>query len=798
MMQVSIDCVSNVTCGGQELLKDWTRQTYRLSGGGCGMLLAALVCAGATTNPLGAASEPRTGAQDIIQQLLDVDPKFRTRDWIAQQEERNQTASPEMRWLPGEPPPAAAPAEIHLGFWKWLSETREDDERDAARRAVRPSEEVRRLLLDVCVERGRSPRGLVWYFPTDPESVRRVERLHATMAHEEDPDRDMEEWLLLHSESMWPQLVEAVEHTEFNWQGTEWRTRLEAFASRDWKRAENTLRRFARGKEPQVAAVALAALYRRACGIGDGPEAARLRETMLRIVEDSRGSAYARDCLCRTLFATEWAGCEPAFARLFSDRTLTPLFEPPEEGWGRRCPLEEVARANPEKWIPVVTRLLGSGDATIRRNAAWCLVGVGGERGRADAARPLLAWLGGAGGFGEEEDREIRHAVLDLLSVADLPESVPALTEVMKKEDVEVVRRAARAAARQRDHAVIPALHAALGRLCDPETVREIGAALLACGCPEREIVARLRTCFASSHERNAWADAVGPKLAERLNAAWVLSMFVKEPRLDVGLMRDALCARGGTVREFSAELLETAARGGMVGAFAAIMAGDAAIVRGYLESQDVDTAMMAFACARVARRELPLPVVERILKGTDQRRAAAACGYLIDNDGADARRIVRAHGTGRGRIVGYDGGLEEHLGVIERKFVEGMGASNGAIEVYALVCVDSDAMSVLVARVYAGHVTTDGSPECYAGYLEGETRLLPPERLSRFRAFAEERRVDELAPLIKQVFDAPEYVYLHLTREGGVRVYMQDPSCADVCGSTHNLLRWEFLRLVL
>ena len=43
-------------------------------------------------------------------------------------------------------------------------------------------------------------------------------------------------------------------------------------------------------------------------------------------------------------------------------------------------------------------------------------------------------------------------------------------------------------------------------------------------------------------------------------------------------------------------------------------------------------------------------------------------------------------------------------------------------------------------------------------------------------RALLSANRIDSLAPLITDVFDGMQYEYVHLTKEGGCRVFMNNP----------------------
>src|SRR5262249_16012244 len=77
------------------------------------------------------------------------------------------------------------------------------------------------------------------------------------------------------------------------------------------------------------------------------------------------------------------------------------------------------------------------------------------------------------------------------------------------------------------------------------------------------------------------------------------------------------------------------------------------------------------------------------------------------------------------------------------------------------------------------------------------QRRALGEDELQDLKAFIAGNRVDDLAPLNTMVFDGMQYEYAHLTRDGGRRVFMNNPGLDNTGGSVYDLLVERFRGLV-
>ena len=87
--------------------------------------------------------------------------------------------------------------------------------------------------------------------------------------------------------------------------------------------------------------------------------------------------------------SVDWPGRDEWYLPLFSDATLQEL----HSDSSIMTPLCEPVKADPDKWIPVVTRLVGGKNRTAHDNAVNCLIQFHLEDARKDALRPLIPWL---------------------------------------------------------------------------------------------------------------------------------------------------------------------------------------------------------------------------------------------------------------------------------------------------------------------------------------------------------------------------------------------------------------------
>ena len=156
---------------------------------------------------------------------------------------------------------------------------------------------------------------------------------------------------------------------------------LLALVRLDWSRAEPILQAHAAGDEPRRAAEARSILFEHAVKNKDADKATLLQKQLQAAVADKRALPEVRDIACRGLMSVDWPGRDEWYLSLFSDATLQELHN---DVYVMR-PLSEPVKADPDKWIPVVTKLVGGKNRAAHDNAVACLIQFHLEDARKDA-----------------------------------------------------------------------------------------------------------------------------------------------------------------------------------------------------------------------------------------------------------------------------------------------------------------------------------------------------------------------------------------------------------------------------
>lgn len=262
-----------------------------------------------------------------------------------------------------------------------------------------------------------------------------------------------------------------------------------------------------------------------------------------------------------------------------------------------------------------------------------------------------------------------------------------------------------------------------------------------------------------------------------------------------------AFAARAERVRrDAAAELRALVSEGGVRGATAAGLLGEAAACDAMLTRGEAPQQLALLVAARLARTPLTLTAVEPLLNSPHLRVALAADQYLAANDSPEARHILLARHAGRARVLGgrFDTDIDFGEGAIdpfaddEERLRADVLAADGPAEVFALLRASGEPGAIVV-RVRPGradHLTVE--------FENGRSlvRDLTAAESAELRAFVADRRVDDLARLETGTIDGDHYQYVHVTRAGGRRVNMNNPGTGDSALTTYDRLVRLFARL--
>lgn len=215
------------------------------------------------------------------------------------------------------------------------------------------------------------------------------------------------------------------------------------------------------------------------------------------------------------------------------------------------------------------------------------------------------------------------------------------------------------------------------------------------------------------------------------------------------------------------------------------------------LETGSPEAGASLLASARIVREPLLLDKVIPLLHSSNPALAAAAAAYLETEDSHQARESVLSLHPGEARILGarerYDPGHSTFASFdkLESQLRDEVLHASPDTQIYALLS--------------AGYWGSAGQIIVYVSKNKTELRLVSREgelsgkplagNMAQLLQFIDTHNVDDLGPLNLAVADGMQYEYIHLTRDGGRRVFMNNPGIGDSGGSTYDLLRSAFLK---
>ncbi len=719
-------------------------------------------------------------------------------------------------------PPDNAPLEDLVDYWeRWAS----------AGHFHHPSETVEQRLLEACLEEPeRLPPFLSLFSGTETTAARLKELYdvkHGDESHEYWRDA-VQKWLVFNSKYFLADLLALVGKVKDKekYGSVENGDALSALARVDWETAEPVLNRLVAQGQARTRALALTLLYRHAVEEKNVGDEDRYRSALKVIAEDRNAPAHARNYAIEALSLAEWSGRDEWYLSLFYDETL---LDPSDGNYGF-SPLTSLFVRDPDKWIPVMSRLVEGKDQTARSAAATCLIVFQNEKARKDALQPLLPWLSNPAWAMDK--RGHRLSLIQSLDNVDLPESVPGLIWAVEHDDSEfsLVRSyGAQALARYRDLRAAPVLKKALA--IEKEESRRgliIQGLLASGGLTEAEQLEALETYAArlttvegraSVEYRNDRHDplpvplSIGSYLSRastvELSASLVRSVLARPDKLqktDPLLARSLLeIAHKWRGRQIDLDLIARIGAGtanpqtiaeaierrkelseslkpevqaligieGLPQGVAAVLLEDSALAQSLLASGSQLAQAAVLVCARLTSMSLPVEAVGSLMKSRDQLLAEAAERYLLAEDSREARELLWARHPGQAFITGWRENIElsggdnfDDIGKIEEKLKAELFKENPPLEIYALVA-NVESYSYIV-RVYQNRAVYSRS-EDPSRYLE---RAISKEELSTFKSMIR-NNVEDLGPQIDFCHHhclASEF--LVLTKEKGRRVF--------------------------
>ncbi len=447
-----------------------------------------------------------------IRELLKIDP-------LAPGQEAANHSDDEKSEAEAKPPADDAPIVDLIAYWT-------DRNGDTDLNAPKPSDSVRRRLLEVIEDRPEMAVSLVVFAPETSDSHDRLYKL----LEEETEDEGywkyfLKDWLKNNSSYFREELIEEVRNMGLQ-------NQLRSLARLDWETAKPILENLAIAGNPQSSLVAISLLYDRAMQGSDTTLTEKYRGLLKAIVGNRGYPNIARQTALSSLMTAEWNGQEDWVVSLFADPTLNNLSqnesrtnaksrEEPEakvekkiqrkvrgeEGQTNYGPLSLGLDLKMEKWFSVVTNLVGHSDPTVHKSAVKNIVrflsmdSIDKEKKKHAVAQKLIPWLTDPG-WAEPEDRT---SFLQSLDDLQTPELISGLVWVLDHdEDTDNRALAAKALIRYRDPRAIPALRRALEKEGEERNRAYIVTALIECGgVSDDEIVAAVEACARDAVSRS-------------------------------------------------------------------------------------------------------------------------------------------------------------------------------------------------------------------------------------------------------------------------------------------------------
>jgi hypothetical protein len=617
---------------------------------------------------------------------------------------------------------------------------------------------------------------------------------------------------------------------------------LERLTTVDWPLAEPLLSQFSAAGQPRTALLAKTLLYRHAISVNDDAGAKRMRAELQTVVADRKALGYSRATALEALLDTEWPSRDDWYLSLFHDPTLRKL----RDGYQGFSTLTEPVRNAPDHWIPIMTRLVSNPDRAVHDNAVESLIQFQLRGGRRDALEPLLPWLFNPKWSSARDRLRLIQTVPDL----DMKEAVPGLISVVGEEKADEYERsyAAESLAHFRDPRAVPALRVALSREKGSDHRRRIIQGLIACGGVAPEEAAAGVEQFAqftlTSEGQEKWGKAAysleptdlpaeialggylaqqGPEddraaellvkridelrgsnraLADRLQkltSAWksttadrAVLRHLREGSVTATDLASALDRRESMQKTVAPELKELESLTGFPSGIAAVLGADHEKELAILASSDLEAIEGLLAAARLVRDKLPIAKVDALTTLANPLISKAVEEFLITDDTPEARTLVLARHKGEAMILGarmdYDPGhysfrdfdaLEDQL---KEEIVDGPPGD----ESFALFSSGYWGNNgQIVLRVLKGAAELMYIND-HARYL---IRTLTAQEWSSLRAWLDQNQIDDLGPLNMAADDGIQYEFLHLNRNGGRRIFLNNPGISDSGGSVYSQL---------
>lgn len=547
--------------------------------------------------------------------------------------------------------------------------------------------------------------------PLEKEVAERIKRLYDMKQTSEDVSdywrNEVKEWLKFKSDfyidEVFDEAQKAKDHAKYA--SVNYSNQLKALAKYDWESAQQLLGKLERDEaNPGTAVLAKRLFYERAIQEKNEADAEKYRSELKSIIEDKKASGKARDAAFDALTENAaWQGFDDWYISLLADETLLELSVSENSV---NTPLISVTDKNPDKWIPILTKLVGNKNPNVHNAAVGGLLEIVKDKANRDAAVPLLPWLTNPAWAKDTGDD--RSSFIQKLDKIDLPESIPGLLWILETDE-DLRDSTISALTKYKDQQAIPLMKRVLFETPDEQTRQYYTNALFALeGFSDAEMLEAIqfyveailtpegygkveerdetddekplplqisigkflarqktpaenfvRAFFEHLREFQKTKPAVAKKLLEISNEwhgeavdAEILRR-VADARADSDTILTVLARRRELRENSPLETSQLTAKSGLPRAVGACVLEDESQAAGLASRDEPETQIAILACARMIRLKLPVREVGTLLDSPDKLLALAAERYLESEDSREARDLVLAKHKGEALILG-------------------------------------------------------------------------------------------------------------------------------------------------
>ena len=603
-------------------------------------------------------------------------------------------------------PPDDAPIEDLVDYWDRWAENYSTEQ---------PSEAVKKRLLEACVSDPQLFGRFLSFLPDADSTPAKVKNAYdkaiADRLFDQDWHEKVKKWLVFNSTYFLDELLALAQRAKDNDKDgdVDREDAITALANVSWTNAVPLLRGLMTTGQPRSTALALSLFYEHAIKEKDTGAEERYRRDLQTIASNRAQPGYARNLAVESLSLSEWSGRDEWYLSLFQDETL---LESTDSEYSS-SPLSTLFDSEPEKWIPIMTRLIESKDINVKTAAAVCLLGVDDGEIAKNALTPLLPWLTTPTWANDSSNYRMR--LVQRLESVKIPESVPGLISLIETEPTEadsVYTRgfAAISLASYQDPRAVPVLKKALAKERDESQRFRLMKALLSTkGLAEEEQLKALEEYAGKLSTPEGRVDVTRYRTPqdEPLSLALTIGKYLGQNRetpseslvkavlgraeelktenpavadvlveiaqqwqgheVELDILRriangsadstaimEAIRRRETMQQGLRTELEGLAAVAGAAQGVGAVLLDDPGLAQGVLNAENVPAKIALLACARLTQTALPVEMVGPFLRHEDSVLSLAAEGYLLAEDSKEAQNLLWQRHPNEAFVTGW------------------------------------------------------------------------------------------------------------------------------------------------